>query len=599
MFRLWGSDDKAINDAISRSQGVIEFDLTGKILRANENFCNVLGYQLSEIQGRHHSMFVEPAYAASAEYREFWAKLGRGEFDTRQYKRIGKGGREIWIEASYNPVLRRGKPYKVVKIATDITAQKMKSLEDAGKLAALSRSQGVIEFSTTGEILTANENFCSALGYHLSEIQGKHHSMFCEPSYVNSDAYKQFWTELAAGKFQSDEFKRIGKGRREIWIQATYNPIFDEQGKVFRVVKFATDVTARVHAVELLAAALQALADGDLEQRITAPFPENLEMLRDDFNQSVSKLEAAVGTIGLSASAMAASAEEVRSSADDLSKRTEQQAASVEETAAALEEITTTSADSSRRAEEAGQLVTKTRESAERSGQVVKDAIGAMGTIESSSSQISNIISVIDDIAFQTNLLALNAGVEAARAGDAGKGFAVVAQEVRQLAQRSAEAAKEIKALITSSGEQVKKGVSLVGRTGEALEEIVTRVQEINENVSAIVKSAREQATGIKEINEAVSTMDRGTQQNAAIAEESTAASHSLANEAQALTQLLGQFKTAAAAKAAATDRAPAMAKPGARPVESPARQMTKKVARAFSNGSAATGAAANEWKDF
>jgi methyl-accepting chemotaxis protein len=182
----WGSDDKAILAAISKSQAVIEFDLTGKILQANDNFCKAVGYDLAEIQGRHHSMFVDPSYAASSEYRDFWARLGRGEFDKRQYKRIGKGGKEIWIEASYNPVFSGGKPYKVVKIATDITAQKFKAMEDAGKLAALSRSQAVIEFTPTGEVLTANDNFCSALGYQLAEIVGRHHSMFCEASYANS-----------------------------------------------------------------------------------------------------------------------------------------------------------------------------------------------------------------------------------------------------------------------------------------------------------------------------------------------------------------------------------------------------------------------------
>lgn len=594
----FGTDDKAMMAAISKSQGVIEFDLTGKILRANPNFCAVVGYEPSEIVGRHHSMFVEPSYASSAEYKEFWAKLGRGEFDSRQYKRMGKGGKEVWIEASYNPVSSGGKPYKVVKIATDITEQKIRSMEDAGKLDALSRSQATIEFSPTGDILTANENFCNAVGYQLSEIQGKHHSMLCDASYASSPAYKQFWSDLASGTFQSDEFKRIGKGGKELWIQATYNPIFDEQGKVFRVVKFATDITGRVHAVEALAKALQSLSDGDLELRIDTEFPANLEKLRVDFNEAVGKLEAALGTIGSTAAAIASGADQVRSGADDLSKRTEQQAASVEETAAALDEISTTSADSSRRAEEAGELVGKARESAEHSGKVVKDAVAAMGAIESSSSEIGNIIGVIDDIAFQTNLLALNAGVEAARAGDAGKGFAVVAQEVRELAQRSAEAAKEIKKLITSSGEQVKQGVSLVERTGSSLEEIVAQVHEINMNIGAIVKGAREQATGIKEINAAVGTMDRGTQQNAAIAEQSTAASSSLANEAQALNELLAQFKTGAAARASLAT--PSLAKPSHKPVKSPARQMANKVAHAFTNGNGSAAAVAEStWEDF
>ncbi len=594
----FNSDAKAVFEAMSKSQAIIEFDLNGNILTANENFCSAVGYQLSEIQGKHHSMFAEPAYAASDEYREFWAKLGRGEFDSGQYKRVGKGGREIWIEASYNPVFKGGKPVKVIKFASDITATKIKSMEDAGKLDALSRAQAVIEFFPNGEIITANENFCAAVGYQLSEIEGKHHSIFCEPAYAASDSYKQFWADLAAGTFKSDEFKRFGKSGNEIWIQATYNPILDDQGKVFRVVKFATDITSRVHAVETLAGSLQELANGNLDQSIDERFPENLEMLRSDFNNSVGKLEGAMRNVGANANEIAASSAEIRSAADDLSKRTEQQAASVEETAAALEQITTTVADSTQRAEEAGDLVSKTRDNAEHSGKVVKEAIEAMGEIEVSSNAINNIIGVIDDIAFQTNLLALNAGVEAARAGDAGKGFAVVAQEVRELAQRSANAAKEIKELITNSGEQVKRGVSLVGRTGEALEQIVAQVVDINANVTAIVEAARQQTTGLKEINTAVNTMDQGTQQNAAMVEESTAASHSLASQADALSSLLGQFRMGdgAAAVPAGQHRAPAPVNRDATPVASPARAMTAKVAKAFGSSAAAT---AEEWEDF
>ncbi|WP_183906001.1 methyl-accepting chemotaxis protein [Rhizobium sp. BK008] len=538
-----GANAVAVLAALSNSQAMIEFDLSGKILTANENFCRALGYELREIVGKHHSMFIEPSYASSAEYKAFWTKLSAGKFDQQQYKRLGKGGREVWIEASYNPVFRRGKPVKVIKIATDITAQKLKSAEHAGKIDALSRAQAIIEFTPAGEILTANDNFLTALGYSLAEIQGKHHSMFCESDYSKSEAYKEFWRKLAGGQLVADEFMRVGKGGRKVYIQASYNPIFDLNGKVFKVVKFATDVTARVENVEQLARCLTNFADGDLSQTIQKPFIPSLERLRTDFNSASEKLKDAMATVAENAKAISAGSNEIRTAADDLAKRTEQQAASVEETAAALEEITTTVKDSSRRAEEAGQLVSRTKDHAEHSGQVVRDAIGAMDQIETSSREISNIIGVIDEIAFQTNLLALNAGVEAARAGEAGKGFAVVAQEVRELAQRSAKAAKEIKSLITASGSHVAKGVALVTNAGSALQEIASQVHDINTNVTAIVEAAREQSTALGEINQAINTVDQGTQQNAAMVEEQTAASHGLAREAAALFKLLEQFR--------------------------------------------------------
>lgn len=327
-------------------------------------------------------------------------------------------------------------------------------------------------------------------------------------------------------------------------------------------------------------------------------FAERLDQVRIDFNDAVAKLEEAIRRVGQNAQAIAAGSNQIRSAADDLSKRTEQQAASVEETAAALEQITTTVADSSRRADEAGRLVQSTREHAEKSGQIVGRAVHAMHEIETSSKEISSIIGVIDEIAFQTNLLALNAGVEAARAGEAGKGFAVVAQEVRELAQRSANAAKEIKSLISKSGDQVRNGVGLVSETGEALKHIVSQVQAVSDNVTAIVEGSKEQATGLKEINTAVNTMDQGTQQNAAMVEESTAASHSLAREADALFDLVKQFSvsTEAAPKVSAQRSAPASASAQSKPVASPVRQMTNKLVSAF-RGDATT--AASSWEEF
>jgi methyl-accepting chemotaxis protein len=589
----FGSDAKAILSAMQRSQAIIEFDLQGKILTANENFCKALGYDLPEIVGQHHRMFVDPADAASMDYREFWARLARGEFDSRQYKRIGKGGKEIWIEASYNPVFRGSKPYKVVKFATDITAAKLRSAEDAGKIDAISRAQAVIEFTPNGDILTANENFLSTLGYKLADIRGKHHSMFCEPAYSRSDEYRDFWAKLRNGQFIADEFKRIGNGGRQVWIQASYNPIFDLNGSVMKVVKFATDITGRINNSQQLATALQDLAGGNLDQHLDKQFIPALETLRLSFNDSIDKLKQAMRAVGTNAQAITAGSSEISNAAQDLSRRTEQQAASIEETAAALEQITTTVADSSRRAEEAGTLVAQTKLGAERSSEVVRNAVKAMGEIENSSREISSIIGVIDEIAFQTNLLALNAGVEAARAGDAGKGFAVVAQEVRELAQRSAKAAKEIKSLITTSSDQVKTGVSLVGQAGKALEEILTQVQQINTNVTAIVEGAKEQATGLKEINQAVNTMDQGTQQNAAMVEQSTAASHALAREADGLFSLLSQFKVGEAS----TVRI-ATARQDAKPVASPARTMANRVAKAFSSN-VAVAANRDSWEEF
>jgi methyl-accepting chemotaxis protein len=240
---------EAVINAIGKSQATIEFNMDGTIVTANANFLGAIGYALEEIRGKHHSMFVESEYARSPEYKEFWATMNRGEYQAAEYKRIAKGGREIWIQASYNPILdQNGKPYKVIKFATDVTAQKLQSANFAGQIEAISKAQAVIEFDLDGNILTANENFLGAMGYALSEIKGKHHSLFVEPAYGSSPEYRQFWADLRDGKYQAAEYKRLAKGGREVWIQASYNPILDLNGKPYKVVKFASDVTKQVLA---------------------------------------------------------------------------------------------------------------------------------------------------------------------------------------------------------------------------------------------------------------------------------------------------------------------------------------------------------------
>mgnify|MGYP000333074999 CR=1 FL=1 len=334
------------------------------------------------------------------------------------------------------------------------------------------------------------------------------------------------------------------------------------------------------------------LNEKNLAHRIDTELDGDYDKIRLQFNAALDQLSMTIRTIGQSAQTIASGSQEVRSAADSLSRSAEQQAAAVEETAAAVEQIAAAVKSSASRAEEAGEQIARTRKSAEQSGAVMRQAVEAMDRINKSSTDISNIISVIDEIAFQTNLLALNAGVEAARAGDAGKGFAVVAQEVRELAQRSASAAKEIKQLIITSGEEVGSGVALVNETGKALEGIVTEVREITANVDEIITSTREQSRGLQEINEAVASVDKGTQQNAAMAEELTASSHSLTGEVDTINSMLNEFSLDAGNR-----REPAndIKAPAPRPQPSPARELGRKVANAFGGVSKAS----EDWEEF
>jgi methyl-accepting chemotaxis protein len=397
MFRRRYRETAARFAAIDRVQAIIEFDLQGNVLAANPNFLATVGYRLEEIVGRHHSMFVEPGHEKSAEYLAFWKSLRAGSYQAGQFRRFGKGGTEIWIQASYNPLIGAdGKPFKVVKFATDITAQKNEDADRAGQIAAIRKAQAVIEFDLTGKILDANDNFLTAVGYARDDIVGQHHSLFVDHETSVSAAYREFWGQLAAGKYQAAQYRRLGKGGREIWIQASYNPIFNAAGVPYKVVKFATDITEQVQLL------------GNLRRMIDENFGEIDRAVGKSTDESLAARHAALAT----------------------NEKVQLAAAASEELASSISEIAHSMVKSREATDEAFEATEGAKDHTKR----LSDAAVAMG----------GIVGLIQNIAGQINLLALNATIESARAGDAGRGFAVVAQEVKNLANQAARATDQI-----------------------------------------------------------------------------------------------------------------------------------------------------------
>ncbi|SMQ86239.1 methyl-accepting chemotaxis sensory transducer with Pas/Pac sensor [Devosia lucknowensis] len=562
-------DNQSKVDAITRSQAVIEFELDGTIITANENFLSAMGYELDDVKGRHHSMFCDPDYVASSEYKAFWDELRRGKFQSAAFHRFAKGGREVWIQASYNPVLdRHGKPVKVIKFATDITAQKQQAADHAAQIDAISRVQAVIAFNLDGSIITANENFLATVGYGLHEIVGKHHAMFCDPDYARSPEYKQFWDRLRAGQYEAAEFQRFGKGGQEVWIQASYNPIFDASGRPVKVVKYATDITERKRGEGILAeltSSLARMARGDLGGRIDKQFTGQYEALRSAFNDTLQTLDGIVHGLTHASGTLRTATAEILAGANDLSSRTTKQAATIEETSAAVEQLSSAVADNAKRAATASSKARQVSQNATESGRVMNDATTAMSAIEASSGKISNIIGMIDDIAFQTNLLALNASVEAARAGDAGKGFAVVAVEVRRLAQSAASASADVKVLIEASAGEVRSGAQLVGKAAEGLHDILAGAEESAVLIDEIARENRQQSGALEEVSIAVRQMDEMTQHNAALVEQTNAAIEQTEGQASELDRIVAVFRTTDSPVSVPASRA--APRPTARPV--------------------------------
>ena len=539
-------------DAVGQSLGVISFTPDGRVIDVNQNFLNFLGYTEAEAIGQHHSTFVEPAYKSSIEYRQFWEKLNLGELDRGIYKRLGKNGKEVWIQASYNPIKdASGKVTKVVKFAIDITEEKVRAVDAEGQLAAINNNQGVIEFTPDGRVIRVNGNFLKILGYSEAEAIGQHHSVFVDAAYKASAEYRAFWDKLNRGEFDSGQYKRISKDGREVWLQASYNPILDMNGKVFKVVKFATEITAAVEAQQALVKAVaetqtvvSAAKAGDLTQRIvTSDKTGDIADLCTGINALIDNMSEIITQIKESSDTINTAAKEIAQGNADLSQRTEEQASSLEETASSMEELASTVKQNAENAKQANQLATTASTVAQKGGDVVNQVVHTMSDISTSSGKIVEIISVIDGIAFQTNILALNAAVEAARAGEQGRGFAVVAGEVRNLAQRSAAAAKEIKQLISDSVEKVDGGTKLVEEAGHTMEEIVASVRRVTDIMGEIAAASVEQSSGIDQVNIAITQMDEVTQQNAALVEEAAAAAESLMEQTQQMIESVALYK--------------------------------------------------------
>jgi methyl-accepting chemotaxis protein len=621
--------------AIGKVQATIEFALDGSVISANDNFLKVLGYTLEEIKGRHHSLFVEPAYRESSEYKQFWHDLNDGKFQAAEYKRIGKGGKEVWIQASYNPILDlNGKPFKVVKFATDVTANKLKNADYQGQIAAIGKTQAAIEFDLDGTITDANENFLKTLGYTLEEIRGRHHGMFVEPAYRESAEYKQFWRELNEGKFQTAEYKRIGKGGKVVWIQGSYNPILDLNGKPFKVVKFATNVTGRKRsedAISMVQAIIEFSLDGsvltandnflktmgytldevkgrhhslfvDPAYRETAEYRQFWRDLNEgkfqaadykriakggrevwlqaiynpifdadgkpfkvvknasditDRKKAEEALKVTIAAVNHNAQALASSSEELTAVSQQMSSNSEETATQSNVVAAASEQVSKNVATVATSAEEmsasAKEIAKNATEAAKVATEAVKVAFDTNKTVAKlgdSSIEIGKVIKVITSIAQQTNLLALNATIEAARAGEAGKGFAVVANEVKELAKQTAAATEDISGKIEAIQTDTKAAVTAIDQIGKIINQIsdiqntiASAVEEQTATTNEIARNANEAAQGSTEISKNIANVSLAAKNTTQGANDTLTAATELSKLAADLKRVVEQQK--------------------------------------------------------
>jgi methyl-accepting chemotaxis protein len=542
---------KVREDIMNTTSIVSESDLKGDIVSVNDKFVQVSKYPKSELVGFGHNTTRHPDMPKEV-FKQMWATIGRGQIFRGVVKNRAKDGNPYYVDAVIAPFMNKktGKPRKYLGVRYDITEQEIARQNMQGIMDAIDRAYACIEFNLDGTVIKANDNFLKTLGYTLDEVKGQHHRIFCDPAYTSTGEYAAFWQKLNRGEFDAGQYRRIGKGGKEVWIQASYNPIKDEMGRTFKVVKFAIDITAQKKTQAELEAcmaeaqtSLGALAQGDLTQEMTGVYQGELEKVKSSINAALTNLTHTISTVRDAVESVTSGSEQITKGSEDLSQRTSEQASALEETSASMEEMTSTVKQNADNAKQANQLAIAARDTADKGGAVTKKAVDAMGEINKSSKKIADIITVIDEIAFQTNLLALNAAVEAARAGEHGRGFAVVAAEVRNLAQRSATAAKEIKGLINESIQRVTDGSELVNQSGKTLEEIVSSVKRVTDIIAEISAASQEQASGIDQVNKAILSMDETTQQNAALVEETTSAAQSMKEQAKELMSQVEVFK--------------------------------------------------------
>ena len=518
-INLQNADYQGQLKAISRAQAVIEFNMDGTIITANENFLNTLGYDLDEIRGQHHRMFVDPNESQSAEYRDFWADMNRGIYKSGEFRRFAKGGKEVWIQASYNPILdTHGTPFKIVKYATDITEMVINRADFQGQLEAISKAQAVIEFDMDGTIRYANENFLHTLGYTINEIKGQHHRIFVDREYSQSNEYRDFWAVLNRGEYQNGEFKRYDKQGNEIWIQATYNPILDINGEPFKVVKYASDITQQVNMRKYLEDSFGQIAD-------------NAELLA----QTSQELSSTSVQMGENAEQTSTQASVVAAAAEEVSANIQTVAAGAEQMTASIKEVARNASEASKVANEA---VT-----------AAKDTNVTVTKLGESSTEIGHVIKVITSIAQQTNLLALNATIEAARAGEAGKGFAVVANEVKELAKQTAQATEEISQkieAIQTDAQGVVQAINnignIIGQINDIQQTITTAVEEQTSTTTEIARNVNEAAKGSSEIAENISRVAEAAESTSAGAVESKQAIDDLSSMSNSLQRIVTEF---------------------------------------------------------